>query len=229
MRKRILIIGFATVLGALIAVAVIYNKTQTQLAEGGGLVMSSVGGPVTIASANPSPGPSDTALALPAGQTAPGGLKMAAPDLSVDANGLSKATVVMNTTKGVVKFKFYPKDAPTTVNRMIELYQKGFYSGLKFHRVIPNFVVQGGDPLGDGTGGSGQKLKAEFSSRRHVEGTVAMARSSDPDSADSQFYFVLSPQPHLDGKYTVFGQITEGMDIVRRIQAGDAITTATVE
>jgi hypothetical protein len=102
------------------------------------------------------------------------------PDLEVDANGLSKATVFLQMEHGVIQFKFYPKDAPKTVARIIELIQKGFYNGLTFHRVEPGFVIQGGDPQGNGTGGSGQNLKAEFNSRRHIEGAVAMARAAAP-------------------------------------------------
>lgn len=152
-----------------------------------------------------------------------------AVDLTVDAHGLSKATVVMGTDKGTIRFKFYPEDAPKTVARIIELIQSGFYNGLNFHRVVPGFVVQGGDPRGNGTGGSGTKLKAEFNKRLHVEGTVAMARAMDPDSADSQFYICLAPQPSLDGNYTVFGQVVQGMDIVKKIAIGDKITTVTIE
>ncbi|OFZ84888.1 MAG: hypothetical protein A3K03_04440 [Bdellovibrionales bacterium RIFOXYD1_FULL_44_7] len=135
----------------------------------------------------------------------------------------------MTTNQGVIKYKFFSKDAPNTVNRMIELINQGFYSGLSFHRYHPGFVIQGGDPLGNGTGGSGQKLKAEFNDRRHVEGTVAMARASDPDSADSQFYITLGPQPHLDRSYTVFGQVIEGMDVVRKLRAGDKMTSVIIE
>ncbi|OFZ78528.1 MAG: hypothetical protein A2583_05420 [Bdellovibrionales bacterium RIFOXYD1_FULL_53_11] len=135
----------------------------------------------------------------------------------------------MNTTKGFIKFKFYPKDAPNTVKRMIELINQKFYNGLAFHRVVPGFVIQGGDPLGNGTGGSGQRLKAEFNDRRHIEGTVAMARAADPDSADSQFYIALGTQPHLDRSYTVFGQVIDGLDAVRKIQPGDKMTAVHIE
>ena len=151
------------------------------------------------------------------------------PDLTTDANGLSKTTVVMTTTEGVIKFKFYPKEAPKTVNRIIELIQSGFYNGLSFHRVVPGFVVQGGDPVGNGTGGSGQKLDAEFNNRRHVEGAVAMARAADPNSADSQFYISLGTSPHLDNNYTVFGQVTEGMDVAKKIKMGDKMTTVALQ
>jgi len=151
------------------------------------------------------------------------------PDLTVDANGMSKATVILTSSEGVIKFKFYPKDAPNTVHRLIELINQGFYNGLIFHRVVPGFVIQGGDPQGNGTGGSGQKLKAEFNDRHHVEGTVAMARAMDPDSADSQFYISLGTLPHLDHSYTVFGQVIEGMDVAKRIKVGDKIVSMVIE
>ena len=113
---------------------------------------------------------------------------VSAKDLQLGSNNLSKGKATIKTVHGNIVFKFYPKHAPNTTTRIIQLIQKGFYDGLNFHRVVPNFVIQGGDPLGNGTGGSGQNLKAEFNSLQHVKGTVAMARSQDPDSADSQFY-----------------------------------------
>ncbi len=151
------------------------------------------------------------------------------PDLNADANGLSKATVLLLTDKGLIKYKFYPKDAPKTVARIAELTNAGFYNGLTFHRVEPGFVIQGGDPVGNGTGGSGQKLKAEFNQRTHHEGTVAMARGPDPDSADSQFYIAMGAFPHLDRNYTVFGQVIEGMDVVRQIAPGDHIVKIVIQ
>jgi cyclophilin family peptidyl-prolyl cis-trans isomerase len=150
-------------------------------------------------------------------------------NLNTDSNGLSQATVVLTTTKGVIKYKFYAKDAPKTTARIVELIQQGFYNGLTFHRVVPGFVIQGGDPIGNGTGGSGQKLSAEFNERRHLEGTVAMARAADPNSADSQFYISLGRHPHLDRSYTVFGQVTEGMDVAKQIAVGDRMTSVTIE
>ena len=130
--------------------------------------------------------------------------------------------------KGNIVIQLFPDAAPHTVARMVELIQKKFYNGLTFHRVEPNFVVQGGDPKGNGTGGSGMKLKAEFNSKRHVTGTVSMARASDPDSADSQFFICLSPQPFLDGKYTVIGQVISGMGVVQEIKKGDVMRQVTV-
>jgi peptidylprolyl isomerase len=158
------------------------------------------------------------------------GAKTMSFDLTADpATGLSKATVVMTTTKGVIKYKFYTQDAPVTVKRMAELINSKFYDNLIFHRVVPGFVVQGGDPQGTGVGGSGTKLKAEFNKRKHVEGTVAMARAQDPNSADSQFYICLGTHPHLDNNYTVFGQVTEGMDVVKKIQMGDKMTSVVIQ
>jgi len=142
---------------------------------------------------------------------------------------------VITTPKGVIKFEFYPEDAPKHVAAFIELAQKGFYDGTKFHRVEPGFVVQGGDPLSKtddplvGTGGPGYRLEAEFNARQHLEGTVAMARSMDPNSAGSQFYICLAPQPGLDGQYTVFGQVVEGLDVVHQIQVGDLMQSVTIE
>lgn len=129
--------------------------------------------------------------------------------------------IVIDTKYGSVEIELYAKDAPKTVARISELAKKGFYDGLTFHRVVPGFVVQGGDPRGDGTGGSGQNLPAEFNSHEHVEGTVAMARAADPNSADSQFYISLGRHPHLDRSYTVFGQVKKGIEAVKQIKVGD--------
>ena len=127
-----------------------------------------------------------------------------------------------------IDIEFYPKDAPKTVENFVTLAKKGFYTGLKFHRVVPDFVVQGGCPKGDGTGGPGYTIPAEFNSKKHVRGTVAMARSQDPDSAGSQFYICYGPTPHLDSNYTVFGQVTSGMEHVDRIKQGDKMKTVEI-
>ncbi|MFZ9595212.1 MAG: peptidylprolyl isomerase [Bdellovibrionia bacterium] len=150
-------------------------------------------------------------------------------DLSVDSSGLSKVTATLRTSKGLIRFKFYPQDAPKTTQRILELIHQGFYNGLTFHRVVAGFIVQAGDPSGNGTGGSGKKLAAEFNHRKHIEGTLAMARDADPDSADSQFYISLGTHPHLDQNYTVFGQVIEGMNWVRGIRAGDQILSLSVQ
>jgi len=149
--------------------------------------------------------------------------------LKSDSSGLSLVKAVIKTVHGNIVFKFYPGKAPNTVNRIVELIKSGFYDGLTFHRVVPNFVAQGGDPTGSGTGGSGKKLKAEFNDIQHIRGTVAMARASDPDSADSQFYIALTTLPHLDGSYTVFGQVVEGIEFLDKIQQGDKMLSVVIE
>ena len=143
-------------------------------------------------------------------------------------------TWVITTDKGVIEIAFYADKAPNTVASMIELTDQGYFNGIRFHRVEPGFVVQGGDPLSKtddpevGTGGPGWSLKAEFNDIKHVEGTVAMARSNAPDSAGSQFYIALAALPQLDGQYTVFGHVTKGMDVVKQIQVGDVMRSVTV-
>ncbi|MCB9094506.1 MAG: peptidylprolyl isomerase [Halobacteriovoraceae bacterium] len=143
--------------------------------------------------------------------------------LTTNDSGLTEQYALLKTKHGEIKIQFYPEDAPATVERIIKLISDGFYDGLVFHRVIPGFVAQTGDPTGTGTSGSGVKLKAEFNERRHTPGTVAMARAADPNSADSQFYITLDNTPHLDRQYTIFGQVTEGFDNVLSISQGDTI------
>lgn len=130
-------------------------------------------------------------------------------------------TIYLDVPAGRVVIELRPDLAPKTVARIKELARKGFYDGIAFHRVITGFMAQTGDPKGDGTGGSGQKLKAEFSQAHHVRGTVSMARAQDPDSADSQFFICFAPAPFLDGKYTIFGQVTSGMEFIDAIKKGD--------
>lgn len=137
--------------------------------------------------------------------------------------------VRISTAHGDIVLNLLPDDAPIHSAAFIKLADAGFYDGLSFHRVEPGFVVQGGDPKGDGTGGPGYHLKAEFNARPHVRGTVAMARSSQPDSAGSQFYICLGDARFLDGQYTVFGQMTEGFEVLDTIARGDAMTRVKVE
>lgn len=122
---------------------------------------------------------------------------------------------------GRVVIQLRPDLAPKHVARIKELTREGFYDGLIFHRVIDGFMAQTGDPTGTGTGGSGQTLDAEFTQTPFVRGTVGMARSSDPNSADSQFFIMFAPAPFLDGKYTVWGQVVEGMEFVDKIKRGE--------
>ena len=136
--------------------------------------------------------------------------------------------VKMELENGTVTMELYPDVAPNTVEAFKKLIKKGFYDGLTFHRVIPGFMAQGGDPDGTGMGGPGYSLKAEFNDKKHVRGTLAMARSSDPDSAGSQFYICYAPQPHLDGQYTIFGQVTDGMELVDDLHNGSIIKKMTL-
>ena len=130
-------------------------------------------------------------------------------------------TLYLDVPKGRVVITLRPDLAPGHVARIKELARQGFYDGIVFHRVIDGFMAQTGDPRGDGTGGSGKKLKAEFNSGKHVRGTASMARSQSPDSADSQFFICFKPAPFLDGKYTVWGQVASGMEHVDAIKKGD--------
>ena len=140
-----------------------------------------------------------------------------------------KQTAVIALEKGgEIRIEFYPEDARKTVENFVTLAKKRFYDGLTFHRVVPGFVAQGGDPKGNGTGGPGYTIKAEFNKRKHVRGAVAMARAQDPDSAGSQFYITFGPQPNLDGNYTVFGQVVSGMEHVDKIQVGDKMKSVKI-
>lgn len=141
---------------------------------------------------------------------------------------MTQTAVIELEKGGEIRIEFFPADAPGTVENFVTLTKRGFYDGLSFHRVVPGFVVQGGDPKGDGTGGPGHTVKAEFNARKHVRGTVAMARSQHPDSAGSQFYITYGSQPHLDGSYTVFGQVVSGMEHVDRIAPGDRMKTVSI-
>ena len=129
-------------------------------------------------------------------------------------------TLYMDLDYGRVVIGLRPDLAPNHVARIKELTRSGFYDGVVFHRVIDDFMAQGGDPTGTGTGGSGQNLDAEFSNERHVRGTLSMARSQSPNSADSQFFICFGDVPHLDGQYTVWGKVAEGMEYVDQIKRG---------
>ena len=130
-------------------------------------------------------------------------------------------TLYMDLKDGRVIIELRPDLAPNHVKRIKQLVREKFYDGLTFHRVISGFMAQGGDPDGNGTGGSGVNLPAEFSNEPHVRGTLSMARARHPDSADSQFFIVLARARHLDGQYTVWGQVTNGMKFVSKIKKAD--------
>ena len=129
-------------------------------------------------------------------------------------------TLYLELKDGRVVIDLRPDLAPKHVARIKELAREGFYDGLAFHRVIDRFMAQGGDPDGNGTGGSGQNIPAEFSDEKHVRGTLSMARSQSPNSADSQFFIMFARSPHLDGQYSVWGQVSEGMEFVDLIKRG---------
>lgn len=161
-----------------------------------------------------------------------------------------KEIAVVKTSKGDIRVQLMGNDAPIHVGNFVELAQKGFYDNLKFHRYVPNFVIQGGCPntrdldpeqvkaaegnpfVGLGTGGPGYTIKEEYTTNpnnKHLDGTLAMARSQNPNSAGSQFYFCLGPQPFLDSGYTVFGQTIEGLDVIGQLRVGDVIETILIE
>ncbi|VAX33010.1 Peptidyl-prolyl cis-trans isomerase [hydrothermal vent metagenome] len=137
---------------------------------------------------------------------------------------MAETKAVIETKFGNIELRFFPDVAPNHVNNFIELAKKGFYDGTTFHRVIPGFMIQGGDPNSKGSdrskygiGGPGYSLKAEFNNKTHKRGTLSMARSANPDSAGSQFFICVADSPFLDGKYTVFGEVVSGMDVVDKI------------
>src|ERR1700709_1651422 len=133
-------------------------------------------------------------------------------------------TMVLETTQGKVVIAMRPDLAPGHVARIKELVRDGFYDGIVFHRVIDGFMAQTGCPQGTGTGGSGQKLKAEFNREPHKRGTVSMARAQSPDSGDSQFFICFADSSSLNGQYTVWGQVTEGMENVDKIKRGEPVS-----
>lgn len=135
--------------------------------------------------------------------------------------------VTFETTRGTIKAELYPEIAPNTVNNFISLIQKGFYDGTIFHRVIPGFMIQGGDPEGTGMGGPGYGIKGEFAMNgfkndlKHTTGVLSMARSQRPNSAGSQFFIMVDDAPHLDGQYAAFGKLTDGFEVLDEIASVD--------
>ena len=144
------------------------------------------------------------------------------PELSIDPD--TKYIAIIETEKGTFRIQLKPDLAIQTVNSFVFLAREGYYDGVTFHRVIPGFMAQGGDPTGTGSGGPGYTLPAEFSDTPYVRGTVGMARTADPDSGGSQFFITFGEQPNLNGQYTVFGEITEGMDVVDSLSPRDPDT-----
>ena len=134
---------------------------------------------------------------------------------------------IMETEKGTINLELFDKDAPNTVKNFVDLANKGFYDGLTFHRVIDDFMIQGGCPKGTGTGGPGYTINCEINPNKHLAGTLSMAHAG-PNTGGSQFFICHSPQPHLDGVHTTFGQ-TENMDVVNAIRKGDKIVSVKIE
>lgn len=143
---------------------------------------------------------------------------------------MANRTATIETNKGTIKFELHEDLAPITTANFIQLAGQNFYNGLKFHRFEPGFVIQGGCPLGNGMGGSDNKIKLEVTPnlKHGTAGAVAMARSSHPDSASSQFYITLGAAAFLDGQYAVFGRVTEGLDVVQSLRAGDVMNSVTI-
>ena len=141
---------------------------------------------------------------------------------------MTQTAVITLEKGGEIRIEFFPENAPKTVANFVTLAKRGFYNGLTFHRVVPNFVVQGGCPKGDGTGGPGHTIPAEFNTQKHVRGSVAMARSQHPDSAGSQIFVMLAADRSLNGQYTAFGRVVRGMDVVDRIKVGDRVKSVKI-
>ena len=150
------------------------------------------------------------------------------PEMSINPTGTYRAVVATN--KGEIAIDLSAEHAPKTVNNFVFLSREGFYDGVDFHRVIPNFMVQGGDPTGSGMGGPGYSFEDEFAGNplRHETGVLSMANAG-PNTNGSQFFITHEPQPHLDGRHTVFGQVSSGMEIVNAIEQGDTIVSVTIE
>lgn len=149
------------------------------------------------------------------------------PEMLID---VKKAyTAVIATAKGTIEIELQPQYAPKTVNNFVFLAREGFYDGVTFHRVIPNFMIQGGDPTGTGRGGPGYRFEDEFKGNplRHETGSLSMANAG-PNTNGSQFFITHAPQPHLNNRHTVFGKVTKGQDVVDAIRQGDAMTSVTI-
>jgi peptidyl-prolyl cis-trans isomerase B (cyclophilin B) len=150
----------------------------------------------------------------------------APPPMTIDTNKQYTATI--ETGKGNLVLELFASDVPVTVNNFVFLAREGFYDNTTFHRVIPDFMAQGGDPTGTGTGGPGYKFADEFTKHTHVTGTLSMANAG-PNTNGSQFFITYAPQSHLDNRHSVFGKLIDGMDILKRLINGDTIKRITIE
>jgi peptidyl-prolyl cis-trans isomerase B (cyclophilin B) len=149
------------------------------------------------------------------------------PDMQIDVK--KSYSAIINTNKGIIEIKFAPEHAPKTVNNFVFLAKEGFYDGVTFHRVIPDFVIQGGDPTGTGRGGPGYKFEDELAGNplKHERAVISMANAG-PNTNGSQFFITHSPQSHLNGKHTVFGKVVNGLDVVDMIEEGDVMVEVTI-
>ena len=147
------------------------------------------------------------------------------PPMTIDTS--KEYTATIETEKGNLVLELFAKDVPLTVNNFVFLASDGFYDNTTFHRVIPDFMAQGGDPTGNGTGGPGYSFADEFTRHTHVTGALSMANSG-PHTNGSQFFITYAPQPHLNNHYSVFGQLTDGMDALKQLENGDAIIRITI-
>lgn len=165
---------------------------------------------------------------LPTGQAMTNAKKSysSPPLVTIDPN--KQYTAVIETNKGKLTLELFAKDVPKTVNNFVFLARDGFYDSVIFHRVIPGFMAQGGDPTGTGTGGPGYVFDNEITSHKHVAGTLSMARTAQPNTNGSHFFITYAPAPHLDGGYSVFGQLTEGMDVLTKLVNGDVMLKVTI-
>lgn len=175
-----------------------------------GLLISGCGGGTTVApdataTASPSPAPTGTPLAIPI------------------VNASKEYTATIETERGDLMLELFASDAPMTVSNFVYLARQGFYDDTTFHRVIPGYVAQGGDPTGAGNGGPGYFILDEISDRTHVKGALSMANHGFPDTAGSQFFITYEAQPELDGKYSVFGQLVNGMEVLEQLTPGDVL------
>jgi peptidyl-prolyl cis-trans isomerase B (cyclophilin B) len=169
-------------------------------------------------SGSPEPDSTPGATSRPKSYAAP-------PAMSIDT--AKQYTAIIETAKGDLVLELFAKDVPVTVNNFVFLARDGFYDGTIFHRVIPGFMAQGGDPTGTGFGGPGYEFKDEFTTHRHGTGALSMANGG-ANTNGSQFFITYAPQPHLDGKHSVFGQLTEGMDVLKQITNGDVIRRVSI-
>jgi peptidyl-prolyl cis-trans isomerase B (cyclophilin B) len=150
------------------------------------------------------------------------------PEMQIDEDAVYAVT--LQTDKGDIELDLYPEHAPKTVNNFVFLSEEGFYDGVSFHRIIPNFMAQGGDPTGTGRGGPGYTFDDEFDGNplKHDKGVISMANAG-PNTNGSQFFITHEPQPHLNGKHTVFGEVTDGQDVVDSLEQGDTIQSVSIE